>query len=206
MQNWEWDTAANCGNNLQAGLGWLGAAGFIRRPVLPAIPWALHRNRRFSTQSADSDPSAGGDGDAAKTPLLGGAAVATAVISPEGRRQQLAITLCWFAMGFVNALPGVALRQFMIEELRADPATQAIIYGVIGPMVRVASPSLHRPSIHPHTRACTSTPHTCARTHTHSNLLLTLDPRRRTAQPWNFKFVAAFISDSCPVFGHRRVP
>ena len=76
----------------------------------------------------------------------------------QGARQTAAITLCWFCMGFVNSLPNVALRQFLIEELRASPATQAIIYGVIGPM------------------------------------------------PWNFKFAAAFLSDSVPIFGYRRVP
>jgi hypothetical protein len=34
---------------------------------------------------------------------------------PGGQRQMLAITIAWFCMGFVNALPGVALRQFLIE-------------------------------------------------------------------------------------------
>lgn len=54
--------------------------------------------------------------------------------SLRGERQMVAITIAWFAMGFVNSLPNVALRQYLIEELRASPATQAIIYGVIGPM------------------------------------------------------------------------
>lgn len=61
-------------------------------------------------------------------------AVGSVGLSFRGERQMVAITLAWFAMGFVNSLPNVALRQYLIEDLRASPATQAIIYGVIGPM------------------------------------------------------------------------
>eukprot|EP01051_Picozoa_sp_SAG22_P014282 SAG22_NODE_1708_length_3768_cov_2.094576_2_plen_702_part_00 len=145
-------------------LGAFGAADFIRRPAHP-VPWVVvtPRERRHSTQSSVAGgSSAAVAADGATEPLLLRSTAADAADAAAGlnagQRQQLVITLCWFAMGFVNALPNVALRQFIIQDLQADPATQAIIYGVIGPM------------------------------------------------PWNFKFVAAFLSDSCPILGRRRIP
>lgn len=110
---------------------WTSLSLWTRRPA---------RQRRDSVQST-------GDTDATGSEP-----------STRGERQMVAITIAWFAMGFVNALPGVALRQYLIEELQASPATQAIIYGVIGPL------------------------------------------------PWNLKFAAAFVSDSVPICGYRRVP
>ena len=111
-------------------------------------------------------------------------AVGAAGPSLRGERQMVAITLAWFAMGFVNSLPSVALRQYLIEELRASPATQAIIYGVIGPM-----PWNFKVRTGP--AACLTRARSCPVAETH----------RCVSQ-----FVAAFLSDSVPICGYRRVP
>ena len=50
--------------------------------------------------------------------------------SPEAVRQERAITALWFAKGLLDSVPGVALRQFVLQELQASPASQAVIFSV----------------------------------------------------------------------------
>jgi hypothetical protein len=50
--------------------------------------------------------------------------------SAEAVRQERAITALWFAKGLLDSVPGVALRQFVLQELQASPASQAVIFSV----------------------------------------------------------------------------
>eukprot|EP01052_Picozoa_sp_SAG31_P022277 SAG31_NODE_1763_length_7322_cov_21.697633_10_plen_497_part_00 len=47
-------------------------------------------------------------------------------------RQEGAITALWFAKGLLDSLPGVAVRQFVLQEVEASPAVQAVIFSVLG--------------------------------------------------------------------------
>ena len=150
------------------GIGLLRGGGFDRADagnrLFPRHDPVVEEDRMIDDEGGHAkagriaDPEASRDGGVERRRPVPAFSDSDGTGDIDGQRQMLAITLCWFAMGFVNALPGVALRQFLIEELEASPAIQAIIYGVIGPM------------------------------------------------PWNFKFVAAFISDACPLCGYRRLP
>lgn len=52
------------------------------------------------------------------------------VRSAAALRQERAITALWFAKGLLDSVPGVALRQFVLQELQASPASQAVIFSV----------------------------------------------------------------------------
>ena len=84
------------------------------------------------------------------------------MISPHSKaaaaRQEWAITALWCAKGLLDSLPGVALRQYVLQDLQASPASQAVIFSVVSVL------------------------------------------------PWNLKFFAAFVSDTFPLWGRRRIP
>ena len=50
--------------------------------------------------------------------------------SATALRQERAITALWFAKGLLDSVPSVALRQFVLQELQASPASQAVIFSV----------------------------------------------------------------------------
>ena len=50
--------------------------------------------------------------------------------SAAALRQERAITALWFAKGLLDSVPSVALRQFVLQELQASPASQAVIFSV----------------------------------------------------------------------------
>ena len=89
--------------------------------------------------------SAGAGGVAASTHAVAGSdiqdagAAASAPIgssSPQqsavhGRAQCWWITVLWFTAVLSQSIPTVALRQFILIELQASPATQAILFGVV---------------------------------------------------------------------------
>lgn len=81
----------------------------------------------------------GGDGTAESEDTNGGGDLRSAA----ALRQERAITALWFAKGLLDSVPGVALRQFVLQELQASPASQAVIFSV-----RICFLPCHGPSDH----------------------------------------------------------
>ena len=75
----------------------------------------------------------------------------------SSRRNEYLLPMVWFMAGFSRALPSVAMRMLVVNEMQVAPYQQAIL-GVWGGL------------------------------------------------PWNFKILAAFLSDSVPICRRRRVP
>ena len=73
------------------------------------------------------------------------------------RRNHYVLPAVWFMAGFSRSIPSVAMRMLTVNEMRVQPAQQAIL-GVWAGL------------------------------------------------PWNFKMIAAFTSDTVPIFGRRRLP
>ena len=100
---------------------------------LPQMPGAaavelVERRRLLHDDSANpaSDSESEDETTAARTDKGLPAAPDAAALA-----QFQAITALWFAKGCADAVPTVALRQFILIELRASPATQAVLYGVV---------------------------------------------------------------------------
>lgn len=91
---------------------------------MPTQQLELERRRLLAVQQPASSDSESDADDPTATPrpqYLPAAAAA----------QCRAITALWFAKGCADAIPTVALRQFVLLELSATPATQAVLYGVV---------------------------------------------------------------------------
>ena len=101
------------------------------------------------------------------------------------RRNHHVLPAVWFMAGFSRALPSVAMRMLVVNELRVEPEQQAIlgVWGTSGFDPNPKPNAKAQPALSP---------------------ILTL-PSPGTL-PWNFKMVAAFLSDTVPILGRRRVP
>lgn len=67
--------------------------------------------------------------------------------SAAALRQESAITALWFAKGLLDSVPSVALRQFVLQELQASPASQAVIFSVSSNLL---FPACSRPADYVH--------------------------------------------------------
>ena len=79
------------------------------------------------------------------------------MVACSHRRNEYVLPTVWFMAGFSRALPSVAMRMLIVNEMQIQPYQQAVL-GVWGGL------------------------------------------------PWNLKIFAAFLSDSVPVCGRRRIP
>ena len=84
----------------------------------------LERQRLLAVRQPVSSDSESDVDDPTATPLPQHLPAAAAA-------QCTAITALWFAKGYADAIPTVALPQFILLELSATPATQAVLYGVV---------------------------------------------------------------------------
>ena len=135
-------TAANCGPG-----GPVGPVDAVLSSLTNIFSWAdTGTSAEQKPQPSDAPPT--------KTLLDS----TSAPRNPAAVRQENAITALWFAKGLLDSIPGVALRQFVLQDLMASPASQAVIFSVVSVL------------------------------------------------PWNLKFFAAFVSDTFPICGRRRLP